>query len=184
VTITIYGRVSTDKQTHDSQLQEVRRYCERLGHSAGNHRHCVRVKRARTGLDQLMALVRKGRVGRGRDLQAGPSRVIFSSPRTTDRGVPNARRRAVCTSQGIDTTNQNPAAQLQLNILCAVAQFEREIIRERVNAGIAAGPVARSQARQALDAPATPGSGRCVDRGRVGRVRYFQEVGDSLVLGA
>jgi DNA invertase Pin-like site-specific DNA recombinase len=44
----------------------------------------------------------------------------------------------VCSSQGIDTTNANPAAQLQLNILCAVAEFEREIIRERVNAGIAA----------------------------------------------
>jgi putative DNA-invertase from lambdoid prophage Rac len=38
----------------------------------------------------------------------------------------------VCTSQGIDTTNSNPAAQLQLNILCAVAECEREIIRERV----------------------------------------------------
>ena len=28
--------------------------------------------------------------------------------------------------------------QVLLNILCAVAQFEREIIRERVNAGLAA----------------------------------------------
>jgi hypothetical protein len=44
----------------------------------------------------------------------------------------------VCTSQGIDTTNQNPAAQLQLDILCAVAEFEREVIRDRVNAGLAA----------------------------------------------
>jgi DNA invertase Pin-like site-specific DNA recombinase len=44
----------------------------------------------------------------------------------------------VCTSQGIDTSTSNPAAQLQLNILCAVAEFEREIIRERVNAGLKA----------------------------------------------
>jgi DNA invertase Pin-like site-specific DNA recombinase len=44
----------------------------------------------------------------------------------------------ICTSQGIDTSASNPAAQLQLNILCAVAEFEREIIRERVNAGLKA----------------------------------------------
>ena len=34
----------------------------------------------------------------------------------------------VCPSQGIDTSNSNPAAHLQLNILAAVAQFERELI--------------------------------------------------------
>ena len=44
----------------------------------------------------------------------------------------------VATSQGIDTTDNNPAGRLQLHVLCAVAEFEREIIRERVNAGIAA----------------------------------------------
>lgn len=40
--------------------------------------------------------------------------------------------------QGIDTTASNPAAMLQLNILAAIAEFERELIRERVTAGIAA----------------------------------------------
>ena len=40
--------------------------------------------------------------------------------------------------QGIDTSASNPAATLQLNILAAIAQFERELIRERVLAGIAA----------------------------------------------
>ena len=44
----------------------------------------------------------------------------------------------VCPSQGIDTTDGNPCAQLQLNILAAIAQFERELITERVNAGLAA----------------------------------------------
>ena len=39
--------------------------------------------------------------------------------------------------QGIDTSGANSAARLQMNILCAVAEFEHEIIRERVNAGIA-----------------------------------------------
>ncbi len=41
-------------------------------------------------------------------------------------------------AQGIDTSASNPASQLQLNILMAVAEFEREIIRERVNSGLRA----------------------------------------------
>lgn len=41
-------------------------------------------------------------------------------------------------AQGIDTSAANPASQLQLNILMAVADFEREIIRERVNSGLRA----------------------------------------------
>ena len=40
--------------------------------------------------------------------------------------------------QGIDTSNTNPAGKLQLNVLMAVAEFERGIIRERVNAGLKA----------------------------------------------
>ncbi|MCI0538446.1 MAG: recombinase family protein, partial [Verrucomicrobiales bacterium] len=44
----------------------------------------------------------------------------------------------VCTSQGIDTSDTNPAGRLQLGVLMAVAEFERELIRERVLAGIAA----------------------------------------------
>ena len=44
----------------------------------------------------------------------------------------------VCPSQGIDTSTLNPAGQLQLNILMAVAEFERAIIRERVTAGLRA----------------------------------------------
>ena len=43
----------------------------------------------------------------------------------------------VCPSQGIDTSNANPAAMLQINVRAAVAQLEREIITERVKAGIA-----------------------------------------------
>jgi hypothetical protein len=44
----------------------------------------------------------------------------------------------IATSQGIDTSNSNPVGRLQLNVLMAVAEFEQEIIRERVNAGLAA----------------------------------------------
>jgi len=44
----------------------------------------------------------------------------------------------VIPAQGIDTSAANPACQLQLNILMAVAEFERDIIRERVRSGLRA----------------------------------------------
>jgi DNA invertase Pin-like site-specific DNA recombinase len=44
----------------------------------------------------------------------------------------------VIPQQGIDTSASNPASALQLNILMAVAEFEREIIRERVHSGLRA----------------------------------------------
>src|SRR5438132_8403662 len=44
----------------------------------------------------------------------------------------------IASSQGIDTSDDNPAGKLQLGVLMAVAEFERGIIRERVNAGLAA----------------------------------------------
>jgi len=51
----------------------------------------------------------------------------------------------IAVSQGIDTSNDSPAGRLQLNVLMAVAEFERGIIRERVNAGLKSGEVARCQ---------------------------------------
>jgi len=44
--------------------------------------------------------------------------------------------RFIATSQGLDTDESNPASKLLLHILAAVAQFERELIRERTIAGI------------------------------------------------
>jgi DNA invertase Pin-like site-specific DNA recombinase len=40
--------------------------------------------------------------------------------------------------QNIDTSDTNPCAKFQLDILAAVCELERGLIRERVNAGIAA----------------------------------------------
>ena len=44
----------------------------------------------------------------------------------------------VVPGQGIDTSQDNPAGKLQLHILCAMAEFERSLIHERVHAGLRA----------------------------------------------
>jgi DNA invertase Pin-like site-specific DNA recombinase len=43
--------------------------------------------------------------------------------------------RFIAVSQGLDTDQANPTSKLLLHILAAVAEFERELIRERVRAG-------------------------------------------------
>jgi DNA invertase Pin-like site-specific DNA recombinase len=136
----IYCRVSTDKQSHDSQLLELRGYCQRKGWaSVVEYSDTITgSKFSRRGLDALFAEVRKGKVERivvykldrmGRSL-AHLAQLIAE---LTAHGTA-----LVCTSQGIDTSDSNPAGRLQLGVLMAVAEFEREIIRERVQAGLAA----------------------------------------------
>ena len=41
----------------------------------------------------------------------------------------------ICTSQGIDTSEDSSVGRLQLGVLMAVAEFESGIIRERTLAG-------------------------------------------------
>lgn len=136
----IYTRVSTDKQTDDSQLNELRNYCQRRGWTGvSEYRDVISgAKFTRQGLDKLMADVRRGRV----------NVIICFKLDRLGRSLPHlaqiiaeltAHRVAlICPSQGIDTTSLNPASQLQLNILMAIAEFERSIIQERVAAGLRA----------------------------------------------
>jgi DNA invertase Pin-like site-specific DNA recombinase len=96
------------------------------------------VRFSREGLDALMKEVRQGRIDvlvvykldrLGRSLQH-LAQII---------GELEAHGTAlVATSQGIDTSESNPAGRLQMHVLAAVAEFERSVIRERINAGLAA----------------------------------------------
>lgn len=136
----IYTRVSTDKQTSASQVRELREYAERQGWgqpeiiedtaSGGTF--------TRTGFDELMNRVRKGRVDvvlaykmdrLGRSL----SHLLAIIDEMQRHGAA-----VVIPGQCIDTTNQNPFGKLTAQILMAFAEFERDIIRDRVNAGLAA----------------------------------------------
>ena len=94
----------------------------------------------RPALNQLLA-----------DADAGRLKVIMAWKldrigRSTQHlaGIINRLLRAdvglVVPSQGIDTSagSMNPASKLQLNVLAAVAEFERDLIRERTKAGLRA----------------------------------------------
>ena len=139
----LYIRVSTQEQRTDSQDQELRRYCRQRGWknlSIYVDKICG-AKTSRPELERLMQDIRAGTIERlvvykldrlGRSL----THLALILDELNRLQVP-----LIASSQGIDTSNDNPAGRLQLGVLMAVAEFERGIIKERVNAGIAAAKV-------------------------------------------
>jgi DNA invertase Pin-like site-specific DNA recombinase len=139
--IAVYGRVSTEGQNHDSQLREVRAYVRRRWPKAKIAEYLDKTSGAkfkRQGLDAMMAEVRKNRIDiiavykldrLGRSLQH-LAQLIGELER---HGTA-----LVASSQAIDTSESNPAGRLQMHVLAAVAEFERSVIVERINAGLAA----------------------------------------------
>jgi len=136
-----YVRVSTEDQNAESQKAQLKEYCHRRGwtEKVGWFQDAASgMSRNRGALGVMMDEVREGTVD-----------VILTWK--IDRLARSLNHLAqllaefqthnvalVCPSQGIDTTESNPCAEFQINILAAVAQFERELIVERVKAGITA----------------------------------------------
>ena len=56
--------------------------------------------------------------------------------------------RFIAISQGLDTDASNPTSKLLTGILGCVAEFERELLRERTLSGIKAAKVCRKDHRQ------------------------------------
>ena len=138
--IAVYIRSSTTRQSTASQRIEVIEYCSRRGWEDFKlyKDKCSGGKATRPGLDQMLQDIRRERLKTvvvwkldrlGRSL----TQMALILEEMNNHGVA-----LIVTSQGIDTSNTNPAGKLQLNVLMAVAEFERGIIRERVNAGLKA----------------------------------------------
>jgi DNA invertase Pin-like site-specific DNA recombinase len=141
----IYARVSTVDQEPENQLQELRRYVEARGWSAVEYvDHGVSgATERRPALDRLLADARRRRFDvlvcwrldrLGRNLK----HLITLLDELQALSVA-----FVSLAEGIDATT--PAGKLQMHILGAIAEFERERIRERVLAGLQR---ARTQGKQ------------------------------------
>lgn len=136
----IYVRVSTDDQNCDLQRDACIRYCTDRGLTYEVIEDKISgAKTSRTGFDKLMTEVRTG---------SKVSRVICYKMDRLGRSLPHLAMvieefkangvAFVAVSQSIDTSNQSPTGTLQLHMLMCFAEFERALIKERVNAGIAA----------------------------------------------
>jgi DNA invertase Pin-like site-specific DNA recombinase len=138
----IYARVSTQEQTCENQLLELRRYAEARGWTTVEYvDHGVSgSKDRRPALDQLTADVRRHKVGTvvcwrldrlGRNLR----HLVLLLDEWQVRGVA-----FVTIGEGIDTSTA--AGRLVAGVLGSIAEFERARIQERIHAGLAR---ARSQ---------------------------------------
>jgi DNA invertase Pin-like site-specific DNA recombinase len=134
----IYCRVSTTDQRNEIQIRELSEYVERRGWElAGVYQDQMSgAKARRPGLDALMADARLHKFDAVLVLKLdrfGRSLVncVAGIQELTAAGV-----RFIAVSQGLDTDAANPTSRLLLHILAAVAEYERELIRERVAAGM------------------------------------------------
>ena len=132
----VYGRVSTVAQEPENQMQELRRYVQARGWSAVEYvdRGVSGAKDRRPALDDLLTDAQRRRFDvlvcwrldrLGRNLR----HLITLLAELQALGVA-----FVSLAEGIDATT--PAGKLQMHILGAIAEFERERIRERVLAGL------------------------------------------------
>jgi DNA invertase Pin-like site-specific DNA recombinase len=133
----IYVRVSTVEQETDLQEAELREYCGRRGWEAILYRDKGQsgAKQDRPALNSLLSDLRKRKVDvilvwSLDRLARSLKHLLNISEECKSLGVD-----LVSLRQSIDTTL--PAGRLTFQILGAVAEFERELLRERVKAGMA-----------------------------------------------
>ena len=152
----VYLRVSTAEQETDSQEHQVLEYCRVRGWPEPlvlRDATSGATTTGRPGLEAMLTLVRAGgvhqvvtykldRLGRSLTHLA----IIVNELQTRNVAL-------ICTSQGIDTSKQNPVGQLQLGVLMAVAEFERALIKERTMAGL---EVARKKGKRLGRPPLDP----------------------------
>lgn len=137
MTAAVYARVSTVDQEPENQLAEIRRYVAARGWTAVEFvdRGVSGAKDRRPALDAMLQAARRRKVDvivcwrldrLGRNLR----HLVTLLEELTTLGVA-----FVSLNEGIDATT--PAGRLQMAVLGAIAEFERDRIAERVKAGLA-----------------------------------------------
>lgn len=135
----IYARVSTSDQNCEMQLAELRRYVLARGWElfgeyvdtgfSGKNANRPNIKRclddARLRKFDVILVWKLDRWGR-----------TVSQLSTDIQNLDSMGIRFIAVTQGLDTDKSNPGAKLMLHIMSAIAEFERELILERIHAGI------------------------------------------------
>jgi DNA invertase Pin-like site-specific DNA recombinase len=136
--VALYFRVSTSDQTPDAQIHELRIYAEQRGFNivAEFVETASGATRSRPELARMMEIVRKRKVDIVLVWAFDRFARSTSHLATTLEEFQALGVDFVSYSQQIDTTT--PAGKLTFHVLAAIAEFEREMIRERVRSGMAA----------------------------------------------
>ena len=136
----LYSRVSTEDKGQDNevQLRELRAFCQRIGYDIYNE-YCdvgeSGAKRSRPALNEMMQDANKKLfdvvvVWKLDRLSRSLGHLIETLNSLNERKIG-----FVCLTQDIDTTTAG--GQLMFHVIGAFAEFERQLIAERVKAGLA-----------------------------------------------
>jgi DNA invertase Pin-like site-specific DNA recombinase len=135
--VAIYARVSTKDQSCEMQVRDLRTYCAARGFTIVREYIDIGVsggKDSRPQLNELMADARKRKVDsilvwRFDRFARSTKHLLLALEEFRSLGI-----QFVSYQENIDTTS--PLGQALFTIVSAVAQLERDLIRERVSAGI------------------------------------------------
>ena len=161
----LYARVSTTDQSPESQLDPLREYADSRGFEVADEYvdHGVSGSKAvRPALDSMMSAARR------RDLDVIVIAKLDRLARSVRHLVTVASELEaldvdlIVRDQAIDTTT--PTGKLTFHVLAAMAEFERDLIRERTQAGI---DLARKRGKRFGRPPATDAR----QRARIHRLR-------------
>lgn len=132
----IYARVSTSEQSTESQLRDLRQYTSARGLAVTEYVDSgfSGAKQSRPALDRLMDDARKRQldcvlVWRFDRFARSTKHLLLALEEFRSLGI-----QFISYQENIDTTS--PLGQALFTIVSAVAQLERDLIRERVSAGI------------------------------------------------
>lgn len=135
--VALYARVSTNDQSCAMQLADLRGLASARGFQATEYvdEGISGAKDRRPALDQLMADCRRGRikvvmVWRFDRFARSTRHLVTALDEFNTLGVG-----FISFKEAVDTST--PAGKMLFTVIAAMAEFEREIIRERVRAGIA-----------------------------------------------
>jgi DNA invertase Pin-like site-specific DNA recombinase len=152
----IYARVSTLEQSCDAQLQELRDYAARRGWDPSEYVDAgwSGVKERRPALDQLLADCRKRRVDvvlvyRYDRFARSLRQLVNALEEFRTLGVD-----FVSLHEGVDTSTAQ--GRLVFGIFGSIAEFERELIRDRVRSGLAAARKRGKQLGRRANSPVDP----------------------------
>jgi putative DNA-invertase from lambdoid prophage Rac len=135
----IYARVSTTDQNCEMQLRELREYCARRGWEITAEYVDTGWSGAKASRPQLDRCMADAKAHRFESVLVWKLDRFSRSMLHLNQQLANLNSwgvRFMAITQNIDTDQTNPTSRLLLQILGAVAEFERETIRERVKAGM------------------------------------------------
>jgi DNA invertase Pin-like site-specific DNA recombinase len=152
----IYARVSTQEQSCDAQLQELREHAARRGWKASEYVDSgwSGAKERRPELDRLLMDCRKRRldvvlVYRYDRFARSLRQLVNALCEFDSLGIQFASLH-----EGVDTSTPN--GRLVFGIFASIAEFERELIRDRVRSGLAAARKRGKQLGRRANAPVDP----------------------------